>query len=72
MKNYLKTVLYRFIRGFFAGAIATMAVITANGMRYNFTTWSDLGSALSILAISGTMGGIVGGIMALDKAYRMK
>lgn len=65
-KSLTFRVLLRFIRGFVAGAIASMATIvifTGNG-------WSELKTWLIALSLAGLTGGITGGIMALDKYFR--
>lgn len=63
--NYVKGIGLRFLRGFAAGAIGTMApigIVTAK--------WGDVITGLSVLALVGLSGGITGGLLALDKYIR--
>ena len=67
--NLGKGVLYRFFRGFIAGAVASMASMTpfmGNG------EWKALSTWFAILCFGGISGGITGGILALDKYLREK
>lgn len=61
-----KVVFLRFLRGAVAGAVSTMVVINFNGGQ----SFADLQSFISSLAIAGVVGGITGGLMALDKYFR--
>jgi len=61
-----KALLLRFIRGFIAGAIAAMATITISQV----TSWQAVIDVLNNLAISAIIGGLSGGILALDKYFR--
>jgi len=65
-KNLIKMVLYRFIRGFVSGFIATGIFVIPN----NITTLSNLkewGFTLGVMAI---VSGLSGGFLALDKCVR--
>ncbi len=65
--NLAKGVFYRFLRGFVAGAVASMASMVpfmGNG------DWKALYTWLSLLCFAGVAGGITGGILALDKYIR--
>ena len=61
-----KALLLRFIRGFIAGAVAAMATITISQV----TSWQAVIDVLNNLAISAIIGGLSGGILALDKYFR--
>ena len=62
----LKVILARFLRGFFAGAVASMAAITIN----QAASWKEVIDIFNSLALSAVIGGISGGILALDKYLR--
>ncbi|MEM5784990.1 MAG: hypothetical protein QW469_00425 [Candidatus Aenigmatarchaeota archaeon] len=66
MTDKAKSILYRFLRGFVAGAVATMTTITIA----QAVTWKDVIDILNNLAIAGITGGISGGLLALDKYLR--
>lgn len=66
MTDKAKAILYRFLRGFVAGAVATMTTITIA----QAVTWKDVIDVLNNLAIAGITGGISGGLLALDKYLR--
>lgn len=66
MTDKAKAILYRFLRGFVAGAVATMTTITIA----QAVTWKDVIDILNNLAIAGITGGISGGLLALDKYLR--
>lgn len=61
-----KATFYRFLRGAVAGAVSTMVVIQFNGGN----SLTDLQSFFSSLAVAGVVGGVTGGLMALDKYFR--
>ncbi len=63
--NAFKVIIKRFLKGFFAGALSSAAVVTFTSVG----TWRDLGSALSAFALMAVIGGLTGGILALEKAY---
>lgn len=67
MDQLIKSVLFRFLRAFVAGAVATM--LTVVPMAAN-SGWKDLGTWLSALALAGIVGGVTGVLMATDKALR--
>jgi len=63
-----KVLIFRFIRGFIAGAVGSMitvGVFAGSGLN-DLKQWGIL---LGVAAISG---GITGGLLALDKAIRWK
>lgn len=62
---FWKNVGFRFLRGFLAGSIGAMATITpmASGL-------SGLKEWFGLLAIAFIVGGVSGGVLALDKAVR--
>lgn len=62
----VKVVLKRFARAFVSGAVASALWVSATDV----TTWAELGTALNALAISATIGGVAGIIMAGDKLFR--
>ena len=64
--NLAKGVMFRFARGFFAGAVSTMVTVTSTGVG----TFADLKTFLGVLALAGIMGGITGSLLALDKYFR--
>lgn len=59
----VKSVAKRFLKGFLAGAIASVATITFNTP----TTWEELSTTLVMLAFAGITGGITGGVLAIEK-----
>ena len=62
-----KALAWRFGRGFgaaFLAAAGTATVLTG------VDTWTELASALNMLALVGTVAGISGGLLALDKYVR--
>lgn len=61
-----KAVFYRFLRGAVAGAVSTMILIQFNGGH----SFSDVQVFLSSLAVAGLVGGVTGGLLALDKYFR--
>jgi len=66
MTSFWKSILYRLIRGFFAGffgTTATMALFAGSSI-------NDLRSWLFLLAIAGIAGGIGGLLLAGDKLFR--
>jgi hypothetical protein len=66
--DIVKGVLYRFLRGFLSGAVATLATIQMVAP----ANWADLGVILNTLAIAAVVGGISGGVLALDKYLRVE
>lgn len=66
MKQIIKRALNRFLRGFIAGGVGAMALITPVGIQ-NF---NDISSWLVALLLAGTVGAISGGLQALDKYIR--
>lgn len=66
MSDLLQRVLLRFLRGACAGAISTMILLIPT----NVGTYSDLFFWLQALLISGIVGFITGGLLALDKYSR--
>jgi len=61
-----KVLLARFLRGFLAGAVASMLSVSSAII----VDWEDLALWGQALAISGLAGGLTGGLLALDKALR--
>lgn len=61
-----KSILYRFLRGGIAGALAMILTVTFSGV----TDWSSLFSVLNTAALVGVIGFITGTLMALDKYFR--
>lgn len=61
-----KMVAYRFLRGAVAGAVASMVLMNVSGVN----TFTDVGVFFTSMAIAGIMGGVTGGLMALDKYFR--
>lgn len=68
MEYTIKSLALRFLRGFIAGAVATMATMTPTIVN----NWRDIFVWLSALAVAGIVGGITGGLLALDKYLRAK
>lgn len=58
-----QSIIQRFLKGFIAGAVSSMAVVSYK----NPTTWTDIHVALSTLAIAAVSGGIGGLLLALEK-----
>jgi hypothetical protein len=65
-KELLKSILWRFIRGGIAGAVSTMIVL----LPLSATSWREVGVVLASLGVAGTIGGISGLILAIDKYCR--
>lgn len=59
----VKSVVIRFLKAFFSGAFANMAVI----MPFSGSHWSDVGVWISALIMSGMVGGITGVVMGYEK-----
>jgi ABC-type Fe3+-siderophore transport system permease subunit len=53
----------RFVKAFLSGAITSLGLITVA----DISTWTELRSALSAIALSALMGGINGILMASEK-----
>lgn len=68
MKEELKVLALRFVRGFVASFIGACVLIVPN----NIDTLTDLQGWLTSMAFAGLVAGISGGILALDKAIRYK
>lgn len=66
MYSKAKSVFYRFLRGAVAGAVASMVVVNVSGVN----TFNDLGVFLTSLTLAGIVGGVTGGLLALDKYFR--
>jgi len=66
MNEIIKRALNRFLRGFIAGGVGAMALITPVGIQ-NF---NDISSWLVALLLAGIVGAISGGLQALDKYWR--
>lgn len=66
-KEYFQMLFFRFLRGFVASAISSMAIIVTTYVAQN-----DMGlfPFFQALGVSALFGGISGGILALDKALR--
>ena len=62
----VKIVFLRFLRGAMSGAVSTMVVIQFTGGN----SFSDLKAFMFSLTIAGFIGGVTGGLMALDKYFR--
>lgn len=63
--NYFKMLLYRFLRGFVAGAAASMVAVPVI-----IKSAGDIISVFALLGYSALAGGITGGLLALDKYIR--
>jgi hypothetical protein len=61
-----KSILFRFLRGFAAGALAAMAPIVIT----NVNSWANVGVWMNSLALAGVVGGVAGLILAIDKWVR--
>ena len=68
MSQKTKSVLMRFVKGFVAGAVTMMLGVSISAP----ANWVELMSALSILAVTGIYGGVVGLLLALEKWYSWK
>ena len=67
----LKRIAMRFARAFIAGAFAAMATL-GSAMTLNGADWSVLLNWLGLLIVAGIVGGISGGIQAVDLYLRNK
>ena len=61
-----KMIAFRFLRGTISGAVSTMVVIQFAGGN----SFADVQAFISSLAVAGIVGGITGGLLALDKYFR--
>lgn len=68
MYSKTKAVFYRFLRGAGASAVASMVMIQVSGVN----SFEDVETFLKALIIAGFVGGVTGGLMALDKYLRIK
>ena len=69
--NIYKAVGMRFLRGALSGAISTMVVVVGSvSYTQGVTTFLDIQQMLYALGVSGIIGALSGGILALDKAIR--
>ena len=59
-------IAFRFLRGAISGAVSTMVVIQFAGGN----SFADVQAFISSLAVAGIVGGITGGLLALDKYFR--
>lgn len=66
MSLLAKSVLLRFIKSGLAGAFSTAGTVT---YLVGITTWTQLGTSLSALSLSLTIGFITGIIMAGEKYF---
>jgi len=66
MNDRIRRALWRFLRGFIAGAVSTMTLISVA----NINTWSDVGALINAWAIAAIVGGGSGLIQAIDKYFR--
>lgn len=64
----VKSVVLRFIRGFVAGAVSVMVTSVAFTSAVN--DWHSLSAWMGTLALAGVVGGISGGLLAIDKLTR--
>lgn len=63
-----KILLNRFLRGFIAGAIASLAAIVP----VSFQSLNDIKAWLFLAMMAAVSGGVSGGLLAFDKALRWK
>ena len=66
----LKRVALRGLRGFVAGAVASMSTLLVSIGNDNISNLKDLQVWLGVLSISGIVGGISGLILSIDKWFR--
>lgn len=69
MTQEIKIIFFRFLRGFLAGGVASMTTFLATS---NATSWNDFQNWIGALTFALTIGGITGGILALDKYFRLE
>jgi hypothetical protein len=71
-KKTIKIIGARFIRGAVAGAVAFMVLVMGLLIKEDHMyTLMDVYNSLGILAGSGIMGALSGGLLALDKYFRL-
>lgn len=68
MSDSIKSIVLRFIRGAVASAVSAMVVIAPIGI----TNFHQIGQWGTALIVAGVVGFISGGLLALDKAFRMQ
>jgi hypothetical protein len=61
-------VVKRFVKGFLAGAVSAMLAFYTTG---SINGWSDFSEWIMALAFAGTIGGIGGLLLALDKFFNL-
>lgn len=66
--NLIKSILWRFVRAFIAGAVSTMVIL----MPFSANSWTEMQTWLMALALAGSVGGISGLIQGIDKYFRYK
>lgn len=66
--NLFRSVVNRFFRGYFAGAIGAMVPL----LSVNVSNLGDLKVWFASLLLASVVGGVTGGILALDKFLRAK
>jgi len=67
-KQSVSIVLEKFIKGFVAGAVSSMVVFYSTG---SVSSCSDFGEWIGALSFAGAIGGIGGGLLALDKFFNL-
>ena len=58
-----KSTLKRFLKGFLSGAVASMLLVAIPSI----SSWGDISTWLSALAVSGVIGGLTGLFLAVQK-----
>ena len=66
--NLFRGLLFRFLRGFVAGAIGSLAAMTP----ISFQSPDDIKAWLFLASLAAISGGLTGGILVLDKYLRVK
>lgn len=66
MNTLTKSVIKRFIKAFFGGFFAVIAVASIPAFK-DVVTWGSLYQALNTLALAGTLGGLSGLFLAFEK-----
>lgn len=61
-------VVKRFVKGFISGAVSAMIAFYTTG---SINNWSEFSEWIMALAFAGTIGGIGGLLLALDKFFNL-
>jgi len=70
MENPIKVIFVRFLKGAIAGAVSAMIAFYGTGSIKG--GWNDFNEWMMALTFAGTIGAIGGGLLALEKFFRLE